>query len=1022
MAVRIIGAAALAAGLLVSAIALDGPALAACSSGATATCDAAGNPYAAGITYNNTDQTVSLLTGVAVDTGTSFGVWLEGSGAQTLNVADGVTINTSGAFDGVLVGTASFTAASNDVTINASGSTVTTSDAVAYGYEIYGTGTIVAHAGDIDVTGDGSMGLYAQSDSGPVTITTGDVTAEGDNSGSFGVYGVYATSTAGDVSIDTTGGTVSLTGTATGSGITATGAAAVTVTTADVSVAGSGILTTGIWASSSGTGADAKVTVDTSAGDVTLTGTSQFAGIFAAGAGGPVEVTTAGVSTKAGGTTAVYAQSNGTGAAGAVTVNTTAGLVKTEGTGAIGINAQNTAATNGGLVTIHAGDITTTGTGAAHGIQASSTSGGVTVTAGTINTAGNGADGITASAGGAIDLSATKIVTKGDNAYGFNATGTGANMVKVTVGDVETGTDSTGNPSTGVGAHGVNVASTATETGLVDIESMTGSKITTVGKNARGINIDRLSGATTVHAGSIETSGANATGIHVYDGNLQGDGTGGPVTITAHSIVTHGDTVTGNSGHYEVGNEAAGIDVFNVGGGANGAITIDTSVGATPDTLGVVSVSGYKARGIVAQSGMLEYTGPDTPNAVVGGGAINITTGTVTTTGDFGRAIDAQNYGSGADGAITINALGTVSASGANLFDLTPPENEGNYPPNGIYAVSWGGGDVTITTKDVSSVGEAAAAISAQSGNGDQNAGIGKVTIDTTGGTISSKGDGAGGIGVGSSSGAVSITTADVKTEGWSAYGIQASNTGPDSDMTIDTTAGKITTTGKAADGIGATTGFSPLTDPNAGLLTIKAGDIDVEGEDSSAISASTYNGGLNIEVYGALTTGTAGATAINARADGTTVATVTIADTGSVNTTADNADGLNLAGGNNNTYTVTVNGDVKAAGATTYGVIVNGTNDQVIVNSEGSVYGTSAAVQFQESGGTAKVTNSGTLTGTGGTAIKFLGALGATFDFDNDGSVTGDVLMSSGNDNAILRSNSAITGNIDGKGGTDKL
>jgi hypothetical protein len=711
----------------------------------------------------------------------------------------------------------------------------------------------------------------------------------------------------------------------------------------------------------------------------------------------------------------VYAQSNGTGAAGAVTVTTTAGLVKTEGAGAIGINAQNTAAANGGLVTVHAGDITTTGTGAAHGIQASSLSGGITVTAGTINTAGNGADGITASAGGAIDVSATKIVTKGDNAYGFNATGTGTNMVKVTVGDVETGTNSTGNPSTGVGAHGVNVVSTATETGLVDIESMVGSKITTVGKNARGINIDRLTGATTVHAGSVETSGANATGIHVYDGNLQGDGTGGPVTITANSVVTHGDTVTGNSGHYEVSNDADGIEVFNVGSGANGAVTIDTSVGATPGTLGNVSVSGRKSQGIAVTSGRLDGTTP------IGGGPIKITTGTVTTTGDFGTAIDAENHGTGADGAITITTLGAVSASGANLFSLTPPENESNYQPAGIIAHSWGGGDITITTKDVSSVGDAASAISAQSGNGGtEYVGLGKVTIDTTGGTISTKGDGSDGIGVGSTSGVVSITTADVKTEGSTAMGVFAGNTGPNSAMTIDTTAGKITTNGQDSHGIDAVTGNNITGTANAGLLKILAGDIDVEGLGSSAIYANAYNGPIDIEVSGDLITGAISGDGIIVDSDGTTAATVTIANTGSVKTTAANADGLNLEGGNSNTYTVTVNGEVKAAGATTYGVIVNGTNDQVTVGSGGSIYGTSAAIQFQESGGTAKVTNSGTLTGTGGTAVNFLGTLAATFD--NDGTVNGNVLMGSGADNAILRSNSAVTGNIDGKGGTDKL
>ncbi|HVY20925.1 MAG TPA: autotransporter domain-containing protein [Bauldia sp.] len=932
-----------------------------CGSGLTATCTSAGNPYPNGVTYSAAGQTLNIDTGVVINS--TNGVTLSGSGDQKITVTGtGVTISSSG---------------SGRTAVNISGAT--------------GAATIDTSKASVSVTGaGGGNGVQGVSTGGAVSVTTADVTLGNADVDGFAVVG-YAT--AGSVDINTKAGTVS-TSAGGGVGIYAMSfTSSVTVTTAGVTISGNSIPADaiyGIYAVSGGAGAGGAITIDTTAGAVTMSGTSTSHAIYAENAsgagGGPVKVTTANVSTKAANADGVYAQSRGTGATGAVTVDSTAGTVKTEGAGAIGIFANNTAAASGGLVTVHAGDVTTTGTGAAYGIRANSTSGAVTITA-------------------------NDIATKGSGAYGVYATGTGA--LSVTTGDVTTEGD---------GAHGIQPVTSA---GNVTVDSTAG-KIKTTGQAARGVNIDKLAGTVTVHAGAVETSGDNSTGIHVYNGTRSGPTAGGAITITANSVVATGKTVpsgTAPNQYYSIGDEADAIDVFNVGAGANGKINIDTSVGATPNTLGTVSASGYKSRGIVAVSGMLQYVGPNVPNTVVGGGAIDIKTGTVTTTGDFGTAISAETYGSGADGKITINALGKVSASGQNLFNLTPLETQGNYPPNGIYAVSWGGGDVEITTKDVSSAGEAASAISAQSGNGTQNAGIGKVTINTTGGTVTATGAGADGIGVGGSSGVVSITSGIVNTSGDYGYGIQASNTGPNSAMTIDTRAGKITTTGKGADGIGATAGDLIQNKPNAGLLQILAGDIDVQGPAANAIYAGTYNGTIDLQIFGAVKTGALGGDGVYLRPDGTSTATITVKSTGSVKTSAAQADGFYIAGIGGGLYatnTVVVAGIVEATGTQSRGIVVNGSNDQITVNANASVAGVDAGIRLQETNGNAKVTNAGTVTGTGGTAVEFLGTTTATFD--NDGSVKGNVLMWNGADTVILRSNSAITGNVDGKGGTDKL
>ena len=67
-----------------------------CGLGATVTCTSAGNPYAAGITYNNAGQSVTFGSDVTVTSTT--GVALTGTGAQTVTVSGtGVAISSSAA-------------------------------------------------------------------------------------------------------------------------------------------------------------------------------------------------------------------------------------------------------------------------------------------------------------------------------------------------------------------------------------------------------------------------------------------------------------------------------------------------------------------------------------------------------------------------------------------------------------------------------------------------------------------------------------------------------------------------------------------------------------------------------------------------------------------------------------------------------------------------------------------------------------------------------------------------------------
>jgi outer membrane autotransporter protein len=205
--------------------------------------------------------------------------------------------------------------------------------------------------------------------------------------------------------------------------------------------------------------------------------------------------------------------------------------------------------------------------------------------------------------------------------------------------------------------------------------------------------------------------------------------------------------------------------------------------------------------------------------------------------------------------------------------------------------------------------------------------------------------------------------------------------------------------------------------------LKVLAGDIDVQGLGGNAIYAGTYNGSIDIQVFGAVKTGATGGDAIYLRPDGNTTTTVAVKTNASVKASAAQADGMyisGIGGGLLATNTITIDGIVEATGTQSRGIVAGGINDKVTVNLGGSVSGVDAGIRLQETGGDAKVTNAGTVTGSGGLAVEFLGTSTATFD--NDGTVSGNVNMYSGNDTVILRSNSAVTGNIDGKGGTDKL
>jgi hypothetical protein len=97
--------------------------------------------------------------------------------------------------------------------------------------------------------------------------------------------------------------------------------------------------------------------------------------------------------------------------------------------------------------------------------------------------------------------------------------------------------------------------------------------------------------------------------------------------------------------------------------------------------------------------------------------------------------------------------------------------------------------------------------------------------------------------------GAVSITTGDVSTEGFAAIGV-VGFAAPGSALTIDTTAGTLSTKGINAHGINAVTGSFPSFS-SSGTLTIDAGDITTEGSAACGVFASANGGAIDIDAKG---------------------------------------------------------------------------------------------------------------------------------------------------------------------------
>lgn len=742
---------------------------------------------------------------------------------------------------------------------------------------------------------------------GNVSITTADVYGEsvGIDVSLGGYYG-EGLPTAGDLTINTTAGTV--TGAFDGIAVDNRGTGSISVVTADVnSEFGEAI------AIFSGRDSEGAITVDTKAGTVT----GGESGIYVDNNGsGAVTITTADVlstgyersyyyynyytgegytSSRVYGDAAIRVDSN-YGSTGDISINTTAGAVTGFDEG-IQVNQRGT-----GAITITTADVTggesdAIRVNADYG-ESRATSLPITIdtSAGTLTSADDGID--VESNGGAVTITTADIVARGDGIevdvgryyyyYGEAAPvrPTGDITINTVAGSVTGESDGIDVDNRSGGSVSITTADVTAQYGEA---IRVGNGIYSTG----GVTIDSTAGTLT----------GGESGIAVFN-----DGAGG-VTVTTADVTSTG-WERSYSGYYgEVYTRTYGDSAIVVNNGFNSAgdVTIDTSAGVVTGfrsgievyqngggdvSITTADVTGQDDAGIevmlrsrgpillplaISPAAVEEIPAPSvtidtTAGSVVGeevgiavygetSGAITITTADVT--GQYGPGIAVRNYGSTGGGVSIDSTAGTVAGNGYA----------------GITVRSSGAGDVTVKTADV--FGEVVAVdvrMGGYFGEGYGYGTTGSIVIDTSAGAATG---GIAGIGAfNSGEGGIDITTADVSG---GLYGILARNDGESqSGITIDTTAGTV-----ASGDIGIL-----AQNDGVGGISIKTADVTgaIEGESYSryggvaigAFNGYSSEGGITIDTTaGAVTGGEAGIAARNAGLGGISITTADVTATG---------------------------------------------------------------------------------------------------------------------------------------------
>ncbi|MBX9751004.1 MAG: hypothetical protein K5Q68_15560 [Roseococcus sp.] len=656
-----------------------------------------------------------------------------------------------------------------------------------------------------------------------------------------------------------------------------------------------------------------------------------------------------------------------------VTVNMNSGSITTRGAGAsaiaafsfggnggssddynaggfAGVPAKGGDSGSSGAVSVtNAGTLTTFGA-AAHGISAQSRSG---VSGNGSNGAGalygpSGDAGRTGTTGAVFVTNSGMISTSGASAFGIQAQAVG-------------GGSGSGGSSSGTLVSFGGSATAAANGGLVSVTQSAGA-ISTRGDYALGIL-----------AQSVGGGGGNAGDSSGVFGSIGGDagggGIGAPASVDfnggsvstlghlAHGVVVQ--SIGGGGGNGGDANASGSVFTLSIGGtGGDGGAGGSVSVTATG---GSISTSGSNAAGLVAQS-------------IAGGGGTGGSGYSVTAGSAFSAAVSIG--GSGGDGGgvspVTLNLSGLAISTGLATRRNT---NQNPVDAYGIVAQSIGGGGgmggsaaaralAIAIPIPASGGGSAGATISSSVGGpGGASGGGGAVALTLANGSVSTQGQGShaillqsigGGGGAGGDSSAMAATTGygrGATEEAGSTFtseisiglGGQGESGGAGGNITANINASTITTLGDFANGLvaqsvgggGGNGGLGSSTTQSFGSSTDVTANVGLggRGEDGGAggtVSITTDSRAV-IQTYGASAAGVVGQSigGGGGTSQGGTFnlgGPIPLANGTVLSPSGNLTLNLGLAGGdggNGNTVTANIGGQIRTAGSDSAGVLL---------------------------------------------------------------------------------------------------
>ena len=748
------------------------------------------------------------------------------------------------------------------------------------------TGTVDLSSGEVHTAGDYAIGVYAQtSGTGTITVESGQVRTEGLNS-----HALYVISAGGAAVVDS--GSIHTTG-PNATGIIARGAQGVTVRSQQVLTEG------GTHHYESGS-------------------TGYTYGINVEAGGGAVVVESGRVQTHGEDSIAIRVR-------GGASATVDSGEVVTEGDFADGISLDGIA--DDGAIVVRSGSVTTSGR-YADGIRVTSGGADIAIDSGTVTIAGAGANGILAlSDRGDIRIGSGSVhsnhagAVPEDNAEHSDLSGVaGAGVwASTNYGSVEVVSDSI--VTRGEGAYGIGA-----ETGWDAVDpsgtvSVTSASVSTAGTGAYGIYANTSgSGAVGVDSTAVQTAGDYSIGVFARSFG------GGAVTVASEAVATagynsHGIYAVGAGGPVSVDSATAstsGQFAYGILARGNGATVRSGSVSTTGESVidgdQVLASHGILVEGgggaVSIESGRVTTAGSHASGTLVRSGAsAAIDSDEVATTGDFADGIAVDGIADG--GAITVHS-GSVTTSGRHA--------------EGIRVTS-GGADIAIDSGTVSISGAGANGIVALSDRGDIRIDSGTVSSSHAGAVPADNADhgdlaGVAGAGVWASSnrGDVVVTSVDIATRGEGAYGIGAETGWGAVDTTgaVSVSSGSISTEGVSALGIYAMT-------PGSGGVAVDSGTLQTSGDRAHGIWTGAGTGAIAIE-SGIVATGGYRAFGVTGQGAGAVVIR-----SSEVTTAGELSRGIQAVSSGSDVDVES--GSVQTAGAGAYGIYVAGTGDVRVVS-----------------------------------------------------------------------------------------